>query len=351
MNSFRETIERLEKEHRLQKNEYAMLLSPELPEKDADMLRARARALTDRHFGNKVYIRGLVEVTNVCRNNCYYCGLRRDNRSLHRYTLSPEIIEQCCRRGYAAGFRTFVLQGGENPAFSRDVVVETVQRILSSCPDSAVTLSLGEWDDASYAAFKEAGASRYLLRHETYNPDHYSRLHPEDMSLSNRLRCLDTLKRLGYQTGTGIMVGSPFQTIDDITEDLLYIERLQPEMIGIGPFIPNSATPFAPFAAGSVNLTTRLISILRLMRPSANIPSTTALATVSPGGRNAGLLAGANVVMPNLSPPDLRKDYSLYDNKAATGAEAAEGIALLAKEIAEIGLEISKEKGDYEHKL
>ena len=222
-----------------------------------------------------------------------------------------------------------------------------VGRIHTEFPDAAITLSLGEWPDDALLSFRQAGASRYLLRHETHNQAHYGQLHPYDMSLDNRLRCIATLKRLGFQTGTGIMVGSPYQTTDHIIEDLHYMHSIQPEMIGIGPFIPNSATPFAKHPHGSIELTTRLISILRLMFPNANIPSTTALASLSPDGRNKGLAAGANVVMPNITPMDYRKDYSIYDNKAAYGSEAAEGLALLAAEVAEIGLELTTEKGDY----
>lgn len=344
-------IDRLIQERHLSHDEYAALLSSSCPEESVAVLKESARRQADAIFGRKVRIRGLIEITNVCRNNCLYCGLRRDNHSLRRYTLSDDEIIGACRIGYEAGFRTFVLQGGENPALTQRHVTDLVRSIHSEFPDAAITLSLGEWPDQAYEAFRDAGASRYLLRHESHNSEHYGVLHPSGMSLGNRLRCLETLKRLGYQTGSGIMVGSPMQTIGNIIEDLDYLYRLNPEMIGIGPFIPHSATPFAGHPAGSLDLTTRLIAILRLMFPYANIPSTTALATLDSNGRNLGLLAGANVVMPNLSPPGRRKDYSLYDNKAASGAEAAEGLDLLKAELARIGMEITMEKGDYKENV
>lgn len=303
--------------------------------------------MTDRIFGRKVRIRGLLEITNVCRNNCFYCGLRRDNHTLRRYTLSADTIIDSCRKAYDTGFRTFVLQGGENPALTQGHVTHIVRQLHTLFPDAAITLSLGEWPDDAYEAFRKAGATRYLLRHETHNASHYSRLHPSDMSLDNRLRCLNTLKSLGYQTGSGFMVGAPWQTAAHIAEDLEYLSRLQPEMIGIGPFIPSASTPFAQFGHGSVNTTVRLISILRLMFPSANIPSTTALATIDSDGHMKGLLAGANVVMPNITPYNFRKNYSIYDNKAATASEAAEGLHILRKSLARIGMEITTERGDY----
>lgn len=347
MNDCISIIERLGQERHLSSMEYAMLLSPSLPDETVAMLTLAARKLTDATFGNKVRVRGLLEITNVCRNNCLYCGLRRDNRDIRRYTLPDDVILSACQSAYATGFRTFVLQGGENPALTVERISSLVGRIHTEFPDAAITLSLGEWPDDALLSFRQAGASRYLLRHETHNQAHYGQLHPSDMSLDNRLRCIATLKRLGFQTGTGIMVGSPYQTTDHIIEDLHYMHSIQPEMIGIGPFISNSATPFAKHPHGSIELTTRLISILRLMFPNANIPSTTALASLSPDGRNKGLAAGANVVMPNITPMDYRKDYSIYDNKAAYGSEAAEGLALLAAEVAEIGLELTTEKGDY----
>ena len=346
--SFRELVNRLADERRLSGTDaYRRLLDPDAPAADVAALHEEGRRLTRSVFGGRVYARALIEITNRCRNNCLYCGLRRDNHGLHRYSLPAATVLDCCRRAYEAGFRTFVLQGGEDPDATARSVADMVAEIHDWFPDAAITLSLGEWTDGAYEAFHEAGATRYLLRHETRDPRHYSRLHPPEMSLANRLRCLDTLKRIGYQTGTGIMVGSPFQTSAHIAEDLGYMAALEPEMIGIGPFIPHGATPFAAFPPGSVDLTLRLISILRLMFPNANIPATTALATLGEGGRVKGILAGANVVMPNCSPGEVREHYSLYNRKACRGREAMEGLDILRKELGDAGYELSFEKGDF----
>lgn len=328
-------IDKLRSNRRLNAEEYkALLLSRE---------EALAR------FGNKIFIRGLIEITNRCRNNCYYCGIRKENRNIVRYELAQEEILSCCHEGYRLGFRTFVLQGGEAPAVKDEGMVETVAAIRQSFPDCAITLSLGEKSREAYERFFLAGANRYLLRHETCNEGHYHRLHPAEMSLSHRLRCLDWLKEIGYQVGTGIMVGSPYQTVDHLVEDILFIERFQPEMIGMGPFLPHHDTPFASFPPGDMELTLKLLSIFRLMHPAALIPATTALATLAPDGRERGILAGANVVMPNLSPSHQRAKYSLYDNKASAGAEAAEGLLKLEEQLKGIGYEVSRERGDYEN--
>ncbi len=340
-------LNRLERERVLPKEDFQYLLSPSLSKNERDIISERARNVTRIRFGNKVRIRGLLELTNICRNDCLYCGLRKSNKNLDRYTLTLDQIMIGCKRAYESGFRTFVLQGGENPALGRDKIVKIVNELSLHFPEAAITLSLGEWDDESLKAFRKAGASRYLLRHETFNATHYARLHPSSMSRDNRLRCIHTLKRLGYQTGTGIMVGSPFQTIDNIIEDLDFLYNLQPEMIGIGPFIPNSQTPFAEFNHGSIELTIRLISLLRLMFPYANIPATTALATLRNDARKEALNSGANVVMPNITPSEFRGAYLLYDNKAFMGTEAMEGIEILKKELEIIGLEISMERGDF----
>lgn len=306
-----------------------------------------ARRITDEVFGRDVYVRALIETTNECRNNCLYCGIRRDCSEVIRYTLSQDEILESCSKAHEAGFRTFVLQGGENPGIKASDVSLLVSKIKRQFPDSAITLSLGEWDDEELAMFRCAGADRYLLRHETINPEHYKRLHPPFMSQANRIRCLFTLKRLGYQTGTGIMVGSPYQTLDNILEDIEFMRELDPEMIGIGPFIPASCTPFAGYAPGSVSLTLKLISVLRILFPKANIPATTALATLGGSdGRIAGLLAGANVVMPNVSPAYVRKAYRLYDNKAATGTEAIDVLTELRSALRKAGLRISYSRGD-----
>lgn len=297
-------------------------------------------------YGTDVYIRGLIEFTSYCRRNCLYCGLRRDNRR-ERYRLTDEQILSCCENGYSLGFRTFVLQGGEDAFFDDLHICRIVAGIKERFPDCAVTLSVGEKPRESYLAYKNAGADRYLLRHETADPVHYGRLHPSEMSLENRMRCLYDLKELGFQTGTGFMVGSPFQTAESIVSDLRFMQKLQPEMIGIGPFIPASGTPFEKYPAGDLSLTLRLISIIRLMFPNALIPSTTALGTIHPKGREMGLEAGANVVMPNLSPNDVRKLYSIYDNKICTGDEAAECRRCLEERVLAAGYRIVTDRGDH----
>ena len=342
-----EAIEKLRSTHSLTAQEYKSLLINENSDFLA-VLSAQARNVATSVFGNSVFIRGLIEVSSFCRNNCLYCGIRAANKEAVRYRLGKSEILECCRRGYGLGFRTFVLQGGEDPVQTDGWVEDVVSSIRSEFPDCAITLSLGEKPAASYRRFRAAGADRYLLRHETFNQEHYSMLHPDGMSRDARLACLASLKDAGYQTGTGIMVGSPYQTIDNIVEDLLYIQELKPEMIGIGPFIHHNGTPFADMPDGSLELTLRLISIFRLMSPAALIPATTALATLSPDGRAKGILAGANVVMPNLTPASRRGDYSLYEGKASTGAESAEGLAELKKELNAIGYDVIVHRGDYD---
>ena len=339
-------IDKLRQERTLTPEEFRQLLTG----CDAEILRyinKQAQEVALLHFGNKIYIRGLIEISNCCRNNCYYCGIRKGNPNIERYRLSRESILNCCKQGYELGFRTFVLQGGEDPALTNDQIEMTVARIRQEYPDCAITLSLGEKSHEAYERFFRAGANRYLLRHETYNEPHYRQLHPAEMSGKQRLQCLADLKEIGYQTGTGIMVGSPGQTVEHIIEDLLFIEKLRPEMIGIGPFLPHHDTPFAGHPNGTVEQTILLLSIFRLMHPAALIPATTALATLIPDGRERGILAGANVVMPNLSPREERKKYELYNDKASLGAESAEGLAALQKQLNAIGYEISTERGDF----
>lgn len=339
-------IDKLRKERTLRQEEFRQLLTG----CDAETLRyinRQAQEVSLLHFGNKIYIRGLIEVSNCCRNNCYYCGIRKGNPTIERYRLTEESILDCCKQGYDLGFRTFVLQGGEDPALTDDRIEKTISAIRQNYPDCAITLSLGEKPRDVYERFFRAGANRYLLRHETHNEQHYQQLHPAEMSGKRRLQCLQDLKDIGYQTGTGIMVGSPGQTVEHIIEDILFIERLRPEMIGIGPFLPHHDTPFAEYPGGTVEQTLLLLSIFRLMHPSALIPATTALATLTPDGRERGILAGANVVMPNLSPREERKKYELYNDKASLGAESAEGLAALQKQLNAIGYEISTERGDF----
>lgn len=298
-------------------------------------------------YGRDIYIRGLIEFTNHCKNDCYYCGIRRSNANARRFRLSAGEILSCCDKGYGLGFRTFVLQGGEDPFFTDDRLCEIIESIKSRHQDCAVTLSIGERSRESYQALFNAGADRYLLRHETANGTHYGRLHPFGMSLENRIRCLYDLKEIGYQTGCGFMVGSPFQTVEDLVEDLMFIHDFHPHMVGIGPFIPHGDTPFHSEAAGSMELTLRLLAIIRLMLPDVLLPATTALGTIAPRGRELGIMAGANVVMPNLSPIGAREKYLLYDGKLHTGAEAAESLAVLKQSMESIGYSVVTSRGDH----
>lgn len=298
-------------------------------------------------YGNKVYLRGLVEISNICKNDCLYCGIRRSNPHAMRYRLTLEDLLECCSHGYELGFRTFVLQGGEDAYFSDEVLEEWVCAVHTRFPDCAITLSLGERSRASYERLFRAGAERYLLRHETATTDHYEMLHPKDMHLDHRLQCLATLKDIGFQTGCGIMVGSPGQTWAHLLRDLRYMQAFDPQMIGLGPFLPAKNTPFEHEASGSLEDTLWMLAVVRLMLPKVLLPATTALATLSPVGREAGLKAGANVLMPNLSPLSVRKKYSLYDNKATLDGEAAENVAALSDWLHEIGYEAVVDRGDY----
>ena len=308
-----------------------------------DAARERAQSV----FGKRIYIRGLIEFTSFCRNDCLYCGLRRSNRHAARYRLATEDILACCARGHDLGFRTFVLQGGEDAFFTDDRIVELICAIKSRWPDSALTLSIGERSAESYRRFREAGADRYLLRHESANPAHYARLHPPAQTFAERRRCLYALKEADFQTGAGMMVGTPWQTTGDLVEDLCFLHELQPEMVGIGPFIPHHDTPFAQAPAGSVEQTLVMLALTRLMLPRTLLPATTALGTAADDGRERGILTGANVIMPNLSPPDSRKKYMLYDNKRSDGDEAAENLRSIEKRIAATGYEIAIDRGDW----
>ncbi len=308
----------------------------------------KARQTAKEIFGNKIYIRGLVEVSNYCKNDCYYCGIRRSNKKCERYRLTKQQILSCCEAGYPLGFRTFVLQGGEDGFYSDDDLCEIVSKIKNRFGDCAVTLSLGERSYESYKRLYDAGADRYLLRHETALEKHYASLHPADMSLENRKQCLYNLKEIGYQVGTGFMVGSPYQTAKNLAADMEFIQELRPHMIGIGPFVPHADTPFSAEKGGSLELSVFMLSLCRLVLPHALIPSTTALATIAPQGREQGILHGANVVMPNLSPVSERKKYLLYDNKACTDEEAAEGLEKLKCQMQKIGYEIVYTRGDFE---
>lgn len=341
----RELIQKLKETQTLTKNEWTTLIQNHSPEL-ADYLFEEARAVRHLHYGNDIYIRGLIEFTNYCKNDCLYCGIRKSNLHAIRYRLSKEEILNCCKAGYELGFRTFVLQGGEDGYFTDERLIDITATIKSLYPDCAITLSVGEKPYESYLAFYNAGADRYLLRHETYNPAHYSRLHPASLTAGHRQRCLYDLKEIGYQVGTGFMVGSPYQTAQYLAEDMLFIKNLNPQMVGIGPFIPHHATPFAKETSGTLELTLFMLGLLRLMLPKVLLPSTTALGTIAPNGRELGILAGANVVMPNLSPENVRKNYLLYDNKLCTGNEAAESRNNLEKKLKKIGYKIVVSRGD-----
>ena len=339
-------IDRLAAERNLPDGALLALITMDDPGAD-EYLAQRAANLRDRVYGKQVFIRGLIEFTNYCRNDCHYCGIRRSNRNCSRYRLTREQILDCCEAGYGLGFRTFVLQGGEDPWFNRERMTELIRAIKSRFPDCALTLSVGEKDRETYQEWFDAGADRYLLRHETADADHYASLHPKELSLENRMQCLRDLKDIGYQTGCGFMVGSPGQTPEMILKDLRFIQQLRPQMVGIGPFIPHKDTCYRDEPAGSAALTLRLLSMLRLMHPDVLLPATTALGTVLGDGRQQGMKHGCNVVMPNLSPADVREKYALYDNKAAFGAEAAESVALLKASMAEIGHEVVTDRGDW----
>ncbi len=307
----------------------------------------QAHQLAQSIYGNKIFLRGLIEISNHCKNDCLYCGIRRSRPSVHRYRLTKEQILQCCQQGYVLGFRTFVLQGGEDIRFDDNSMCNIVASIRQQHPDCAITLSLGERSRESYQCLFEAGADRYLLRHETADRAHYRKLHPEEMSFDNRMRCLQDLKEIGYQVGCGFMVGAPYQTIETLYKDLQFIRSFRPEMVGIGPFIPATDTPFANRPAGTVDATLRLLAIIRLIHPHVLLPATTALGTLHPQGREMGILAGANVIMPNLSPAEVRANYSIYDNKLSTGSEAAETVDDTRQRLTPLGVALPPDRGDY----
>ena len=331
--------------HSLTEEEYRELIDLRDGESTL-LLRNEAVRLRKEFYGDKVFVRGLIEVSNICKNDCLYCGIRKSNPLCDRYRLSKEDILACCRDGYALGFRTFVMQGGEDGAFTDSFLCDVIREIKTLYPDCAVTLSLGERSRDSYERLYRAGADRYLLRHETADEGHYALLHPENLTLKSRMECLRSLKEIGFQTGCGFMVGSPRQKTEYLAKDLKFIEDFKPDMVGIGPFIPHKDTPFRDEPAGSAELTCFLLSVIRIIHPSVLLPSTTALGTLEEGGREKGILHGANVIMPNLSPADVRDKYMLYNNKLSTGAESAQKLDELKKKIDSIGYRIVTEKGD-----
>lgn len=338
-------IEKLIYEHQLSATEYEYLIENRT-EKSAEYLAEQAVKVRKAVYGNTVYIRGLIEISNICKNDCLYCGIRKSNPNCQRYRLTCEEILECCREGYDLGFRTFVLQGGEDAYYNDERLISLLRDIKNLYPDCAVTLSLGERSKESYRKLFDAGADRYLLRHETADKEHYEKLHPGGMSYVNRMECLQNLKEIGYQTGCGFMVGSPYQTSRQLATDLKFIESFRPQMCGIGPFIPQKDTPYGKEPAGGVELTCYLLSIIRLIQPGILLPATTALGTIENRGREKGILAGANVVMPNLSPASVRKKYQLYDNKISDGAESAQCVEELKRRMKSIGYEIVTDRGD-----
>lgn len=340
-----ELTSRLLKDRSLSLEEYAALIRT-FTDEDAVILAKEACRVRDEVYGNQVYVRGLIEISNFCRNDCFYCGIRRSNKKCDRYRLTKEDILSCCEEGYSLGFRTFVLQGGEDGYYTDAVMCDIVKEIKSRFPDCAVTLSLGERSRESYQKLFDAGADRYLLRHETADAEHYSLLHPTELTLENRMKCLKDLRDIGFQVGAGFMVGSPFQTAEHLAKDLCFIADFKPDMCGIGPFVPHSDTPFGGYPTGSAVLTCFLLSVIRIIHPTVLLPATTALGTILPKGRELGILSGANVVMPNLSPATERKKYSLYNNKLSDGAESAQCLDELKKRVASVGCTIPVHRGD-----
>ncbi len=339
-------IQTLHEQKRLTMEQWTQLIGT-FTQEDREFAATLAREISNARFGNKIFFRGIVEFTNYCKTNCLYCGIRRDNQNACRYRLTKEDILACCADGYAAGFRTFVLQGGEDPWFTDERMEDIVRAIRAGYPDCAITLSLGERSRASYQRLFDAGADRYLLRHETADKAHYEALHPPETSFENRMRCLYDLRDIGYQTGCGMMVGTPGQRPEHLARDMLFLCEFRPHMIGTGPFLPHHDTPFKDEPAGSVEVTLMLLSLCRIMLPSVLLPATTALGTLDGEGRKRGVLAGANVIMPNLSPASVREKYKLYDGKSITGDDAAESLDVLRRHMAEIGYELCVSRGDY----
>lgn len=339
-------IDKLDREKKLPHGEWVTLFDG-FTDEEREYAASVARKIADEKYGKKIYIRGIVEFSNYCKNDCLYCGIRRSNRNAQRYRLTDDEILACCDEGYETGFRTFVLQSGEDPAYTTDRLAEIVRRIKAAHPDCAVTLSLGELEREDLARLREAGADRYLLRHETATKCHYEQLHPDFMSFEHRMKCLQDLKELGYQTGTGMMIGAPFANSDTLASDLEFLCEFKPHMVGTGPFLPHKDTPFRDEPKGSYELTLFVLSLVRIMLPNVLLPATTALGTIRPNGREQGVLHGANVIMPNLSPTAVRKKYMLYDNKICTEDSTTECRFCLQRRMESIGYEIEITRGDY----
>ena len=338
-------INKLYNENNASREELLYLLD-NIDSKSKELLIEKAHKTRLKYFKNKVYIRGLVELTSFCKKDCLYCGLRRTNKNAQRYRLSKEEVLECVRAGDKLGYKTIVLQGGEDAYFNDEVMVDIIKSIKKEFPNNAITLSLGERSYESYKKMYNAGADRYLLRHESASKKLYEDIHPGE-PFEIRRKCLKNLKDIGYQAGAGFMVGIPNQTNEDLVNDLLFVKDFEPAMCGIGPFIPHKDTPFKGFNCGSAKMTLFILSLCRIMLPDVLLPATTALSTVRDDGRQLGVLSGANVIMPNLSPIEVRKKYMLYDNKAITGDDAGENLKLIQDNINEIGYEVIIDKGDY----
>lgn len=345
MNEKTNLVDKLFSDKKLSIDEYTFLLKY-MDDDTAMYLKQLASIRREQIYNNKIFIRGLIEISNYCKNNCLYCGIRKDNSKIKRYRLTKEEILSCCDKGYDLGFRTFVLQGGEDPYYSDDLLVDIIKEIKSKFDNIAITLCLGERSYESYKKLYDAGANRYLLRHETADKEHYSLLHSNYMDYNERFRCLNDLKDIGYQVGCGFMVGSPHQTYKTLAKDLKFIEEFSPDMCGIGPYISHKDTPFRDYFSGDVKTTYYLLSIIRLIKPEILLPATTAVATLDIFGRENAVLCGANVIMPNLSPKDVKSKYEIYENKVCFGDESAENIDALKERMNNIGFEIVVDKGD-----
>ena len=343
---FKNLIDKLELEHILTVDEFEYILG-NFTQDDYEYSRLKSQKLAQRIFGNKVFIRGIIEFSNICKNDCYYCGIRKSNKNFERYRLSKEQILKCCENGYEYGYRTFVLQSGEDMFYTDDIFVDIIKTIREKYPDCAITLSVGEKSKESYQRMFDAGANRYLLRHETANKELYEKLHPAYQKFETRMQCLKDLKDIGYQVGTGMMIGAPHQTLKNLAEDLVFLGTFKPHMVGTGPFIPHKDTEYKNEKAGTLDMVLMCLSLVRLMLPKVLLPATTALGTIDPRGREKGVLAGANVIMPNLSPTDVRKNYLLYDNKICTGEDSGECRDCLSNRLKTIGYEITIDRGDY----
>lgn len=340
----RKLINKLYNENYLSKGEILYLLN-NINDRDKIYLINKANDIKYKIYKDKVFIRGLIEFTNYCKRNCAYCGIRLHNKNATRYRLTIDEIMKVCIKGDSLGYKTFVLQGGEDDYYNDERMIEIIYAIKNKFKDSAVTLSIGEKSYESYKKYYDAGADRYLLRHETASKELYEKLHP-NASFENRQKCLWNLKKIGYQVGAGFMVGLPGQTNEDYAKDLIFLKQLNPHMVGIGPFISHKDTPLRKCKNGTLEDTVLLLALIRLLLPHVLLPATTALGTINPCGREKGLKAGANVLMPNLSPMIVRKKYSLYDGKVCTGYEGAECIEDLKIRINKIGLSVDMSRGD-----